>query len=52
MVYAIAIAGMILLSIVYKRDSRLRIFHRTLPPYGYEEFLRDVRRAMEANDSI
>jgi hypothetical protein len=52
MVYVVAAAGMIFLSIVYWRDPRLRIFHRTLPPYGHQEFLRDVRKAMEANDNI
>ena len=48
MVYTIGIAGMILLSIVYAVNRRLHIWPRD----SYDVYMREVRRAMEANDSI
>ncbi len=48
MVYTVAIAGMILLSIVYKRDSRLHVWPRD----SHQQYIHDVRRAIERNDNI
>jgi hypothetical protein len=40
--YTIAIAGMILLSIVYKRDSRLHVWPRD----SHQQYMRETRRAI------
>ena len=68
MAYAIAIAivGMILLSVVYKRNSRLHIWppkdwdrraleiRDSLRPKtdSHQQYMREVREAMEANTNI
>lgn len=52
MVYIVAAAGAIILSIVYWRNSRLLIWSREPKTDAYQEFMDDTRAAMESNDNI